>query len=159
MTRYRITRPRLIAAAASACLGATLFPAAGFADQAATPDMPMAAAPHMHMNGDETHIKTLHDRLQITADQEVLWSSVAQIMRSNDDTIDSLSKERHDKAASMTAVEDLKSYGDIAAAHAAGIKNFLPAFESLYQSMSPAQQANADHVFRHTGMKSHKKGV
>lgn len=114
-----------------------------------------------HMDREEMRIKGLHDRLMITADQESLWSNVAQIMRSNDETMDKLADERHEKAATRTAVEDLKSYGAVTEAHAAGIKNFVPAFDSLYQSMSAAQKANADLVFRKGGMghKMHKKAI
>ncbi len=123
--------------------------------------MGMGSGTHAHMDRDEMRIKGLHDRLMITADQESLWSNVAQIMRSNDETMDKLADERHEKAATRTAVEDLKSYGEVTEAHATGIKNFVPAFESLYQTMSAAQKANADNVFRKGGMghKMHKKGV
>jgi LTXXQ motif family protein len=108
---------------------------------------------------DELRIKELHDRLKIAPDQETLWNNVAQIMRGNDEKIDGLAKERHDKAPTMTAVEDLRSYGAITEAHATGIRTFVPAFEKLYESMSAEQKANADNVFRTAGRKSHKKAM
>ncbi len=48
----------------------------------------------------------------------------------------------------MTAVQDIQSYGEIAALHAEGIKRFLPAFEALYASMPEAQKQQADALFR-----------
>jgi len=59
----------------------------------------------------------------------------------------------------MTAIDDLKSYGEIAEAHANGIKNFTSVFEPLYTGMSDAQKKTADTLFRHHGhMKSKAKG-
>ena len=116
--------------------------------------MPMGSAGAMaHHGGDADgwHIQALHDRLKITAEQESLWTTVADIMRANDEKIDALTKVRHEKAATMTAAEDLRSFAAITEAHAAGMRTFIPAFESLYQAMTPAQQANADRVFRHKG--------
>ena len=82
-------------------------------------------------------------------------------MRSNDDKMDVLAKDRHDRAKAMTAVEDLRSYGDITEAHATGIKTFVPAFEKLYDTMSTTQKANADDIFRkvgrRTGTQKHSK--
>jgi hypothetical protein len=55
---------------------------------------------------------------------------------------------RADKASTATALDDLKSYAEIATAHAEGLKKFLPVFETLYGSMSDAQKAQADTLFR-----------
>jgi hypothetical protein len=80
-------------------------------------------------------------------------------MRRNDEKIDALTEARNGRAPTMTAVEDLRSYGEITEAHATGIKNFLPAFERLYDSMSAPQKANADDVFRNTGHRTPKKAM
>ena len=106
---------------------------------------------------EEQHINQLHDQLKITPEQQALWNNVAEIMRNNDKKIDALVKERHDKASTMTAVEDLRSYGEVTATHAADIKTFIPAFERLYDSMSAAQKATADNVFRTGGRSALKK--
>ena len=97
---------------------------------------------------DEMRIKSLHDRLKIKASQEPLWNDVAQVMRSNDEKMDALSAERHRKAATMSAVEDLRSYGEITEQHAIAIKTLVPAFEKLYEAMPAEQKATADSVFR-----------
>ena len=57
----------------------------------------------------------------------------------------------------MTAVEDMKSYGEIAAAHVDGINKLIPVFEVLYDSMSDAQKKEADEAFRF-GHRHHHHG-
>jgi hypothetical protein len=47
-----------------------------------------------------------------------------------------------------TALEDMGNYTAIAVAHAADMQKLLPAFEDLYNSMSPQQQRQTDAVFR-----------
>ena len=107
----------------------------------------------------EARIKELHTKLKITPAQEELWNNVAQVMRDNAKTMEALIKARSEKASTMTAVDDLKSYSEIAEAHADGLKKFIPAFEPLYASMSDAQKKNADTLFRHHGhTKSKAKG-
>lgn len=116
-----------------------------------------SASPRRTADRDEWHIKELHDRLKITTAQEPLWEAVASMMRSNDEKIDALSEERHDRAGTMTAVEDLRSFATIAEAHAAGTRSFIPAFEALYQAMPAEQQVHADRVFRAVGSRSTEK--
>lgn len=96
----------------------------------------------------DTHISDLHTKLQITRSQEVQWQKVAQVMRDNANKMDSLRLVRADGAGSMTAVGDLKSYGEIADAHADGIRKLTPVFRELYDSMSDVQKRNADLIFR-----------
>jgi hypothetical protein len=96
----------------------------------------------------EARIKDLHSRLKITPAQEDLWNNATQVMRENAKTMDALRKARSEKAQTMTAVEDFKSYGEITEAHADGIKKFVPVFSALYDSMSDAQKKNADTIFR-----------
>jgi osmotically-inducible protein OsmY len=99
----------------------------------------------------EDRITMLHATLHITPAQEALWTTVTQVMRDNAKTMDALTTARGDQAKTMTAVEDLKSYTAITKAHAEGLTTFLPAFEALYASMSDAQQAEANTMFRGHG--------
>ena len=96
----------------------------------------------------DTRINDLHTKLQITSAQEELWQKVAQVMRDNASTIDSLRQARIRNANSMNAVDDLKSYGEIADAHVDGIRKLTPVFQTLYDSMSEPQKKNADLIFR-----------
>ena len=107
----------------------------------------------------EARIKELQTKLKITPAQEELWNNVTQVMRDNAKTMEALTKARSEGASTMTAIDDLKSYGEIVEAHADGIRKFIPAFEPLYASMSDAQKKAADTLFRHHGRtKSKAKG-
>ena len=107
----------------------------------------------------EARIKELHTKLMITPEQEEAWNGVAQVMRDDAKTMEALIKARSENPGTMTAVDDLKSYGGIAQAHADGIKNFISVFEPFYAGMSDAQKKTADMLFRHHGhMKSKAKG-
>ncbi|MBF0526988.1 MAG: Spy/CpxP family protein refolding chaperone [Deltaproteobacteria bacterium] len=97
----------------------------------------------------EERIKELHTKLKITSEQETLWNNVSQAMRENAKTMEELIKARVEKAGTMTAVDDLKSYAAIADAHADGLKKFIPAFEPLYAAMSDTQKKAADKLFHH----------
>ncbi|MGE8450336.1 MAG: Spy/CpxP family protein refolding chaperone [Pseudomonadales bacterium] len=96
----------------------------------------------------DMHISDLHTKLQITRSQEQLWLKVAQVMRDNASRMDSLRQERAEDVKGMTALGDLKSYGEIADAHADGIRKLTPVFRDLYDSMSDVQKKNADLIFR-----------
>jgi hypothetical protein len=115
---------------------------------AATPRMPATASKASTVDPVEARIKDLHARLKITPAQEDLWNNVTQVMRENAKTMDALRKARSEKAQTMTAVEDFKTYGEITEVHADGIIKFVPVFSALYDSMSDAQKKNADTIFR-----------
>ena len=104
----------------------------------------------------EEHINKLHTTLKITPAQEEQWKNVAQVMRENAKSVKDLTGAREKIAKTMNAVEDLKSYSEIADAHAAGLKKFIPVFETLYAGMSDEQKKNADAIFRGKGHKRSK---
>jgi hypothetical protein len=109
----------------------------------------------------EARIKTLHDKLSITGPQETKWEVVAQTMRDNETNISQLIEARHKNVQGMTAIDDLQSYESITQAHVDGLKNLIPAFQSLYGDMSDDQKEKADKVFGsfegHRADKSAKK--
>jgi len=128
---------------------------------AATPGQTQASAHVMTVAAHtpvDTRINNLHARLQITADQEALWQPVAQVMRDNASTMDSLRQSRMANASNMSAIDDLRSYGQVVDAHADGIKKLTSAFEALYNSMSDTQKHNADLIFRSDTHHAAKKG-
>src|SRR5437762_136135 len=115
----------------------------------------LAATRPSHLDRVETRIRELHAQLQITPAQEDLWNNVAQVMRDNARTMDTLTQARAAKAQTMTAIDDLKTYAEVAETHAEGLKKFTPAFETLYDNMSDAQKQQADAVFRsHSQMRA-----
>ena len=155
----QFTYPAALAVAAAVLL-AFMVLASPSPARAASPEAGLATAANAP-GGDrvEARIKDLHTRLKITPAQEELWNNVVQAMRDNAKTMEALIRARSGKAGTMTAVEDLKSYSEIAEAHADGLKKFIPAFEPLYAGMSDAQKKSADTLFRQHGRtKSKAKG-
>ena len=116
----------------------------------ATKPAPAPARPAKASKADrvEARITMLHAKLAITPAQENLWKNVTEVMRDNAQTMEALTKARAAGAKTMTAVDDLNSYSKIAEAHAAGLTKFVPVFQALYVSMSDAQKAQADTLFR-----------
>lgn len=105
----------------------------------------------------EAKIKEYHSSLKITDAQEAEWNKVAQVMRENAAKMEALIKERREKANTLNAVEDLKAYSRISDAHADGLRNFIAAFEPLYNSMSADQKKNADRIFTEHGQRKGPK--
>ena len=133
-------------------------PGAGGMNQYPTTATPAAmpattpAKPAAHMRGNpsarvDARIKTLHSELKITPAQETQWNAVAEAMRQDAATMTDLIQQRQQNAASMTAVDDLNSYGKITQAHADGVKSIVGPFSTLYASFSDAQKKTADSVF------------
>ena len=119
------------------------------------PSVVFAAKKVAHEVRVEVRIKDMHDKLKITTMQEQQWSKVEQAMREDAKNLDALTQARSDNANKFSAVDDLKSYGEIAEAHATGIKNLTPLFAALYDGMSDVQKKEADALFRHG---DHKHG-
>ena len=112
------------------------------------PIIALATDSEANENRADLRIKDLHTRLNILPAQEAQWGAVATIMRDNAVTMDQLTQRRVDRASEVTAVDDLKSYGEISEAHAEGIRKLTPAFNSLYSAMSEPQKKQADLLFR-----------
>jgi hypothetical protein len=108
---------------------------------------PATASPADHV---ETRISELHTKLQITPAQEPQWKDFAQVMRDNAKATGALLDDRSHNVRAMSAVDDLKSYLQISEAHTNGLKKLIPAFQTLYDTMSPEQKKTADAVFRTT---------
>ena len=94
-----------------------------------------------------TRIQRLHGQLQITPDQEALWSPIAEALQDNAKSLAAAMQARSDKSATMNALDDINTYEAVAAIHAAGLKRLADTFAPLYAAMPPAQQRNADVVF------------
>jgi hypothetical protein len=108
----------------------------------------------------ELRIQDMHTKLKITAAQEEQWGKVAEVMRDNAKVMDTLTQARMERATAMTAVDDLNSYGEIAGAHADGIKKLTPVFADLYAGMSDPQKKEADTLFRHgPGKRGYKRSA
>jgi periplasmic protein CpxP/Spy len=100
----------------------------------------------------EQRITQLKAALKIRPDQESKWNSVAQAMRDNAASMEKLvAAKRAIAPASMTAVDDLKTYQEFTQVRLDGLKNLTSAFKSLYDSMPADQKKNADQVFQSYG--------
>lgn len=138
----------------SGILLTSLVPPALAADGAATPVSQAAAAAPKPGQVDplEARIRDLHDKLKVTDAQAGQWEGVAHAMRSNAKEIETLVHEKRKTEDTMTAIEDLRAYQEIAAAHAKAAEKLADAFDVLYQTMPDDQKKLADAVFR-----EHKK--
>ena len=93
-------------------------------------------------------IKYLHDRLRISAEQEPLWDSVAQVIRDNAREIAPLLKERFRATTSGNVSDVLHAYEALGEAQLDNFKKFIAAFERLYGSLPDNQKRIADAVLR-----------
>jgi len=103
----------------------------------------------------EARLERLHDRLAITADQEPLWTKVAQTMRDNATKFRESFTERDAQRDKTSAIDDLKSFLIISDEHSAGLKRLIPPFSALYESLSPAQKKHADRIFERDDGRDH----
>jgi periplasmic protein CpxP/Spy len=137
--------------AIASLLGTTFLAGSLGSVAAQTPEQKPPAAAAATSSKPETveqRITTLKTALKITADQEAKWGTVATAMRDNATAMDKMVQaKRAISPASMTAVDDLKTYQEFTQLRLDGLKNLNSAFKSLYSSMPADQQKNADQVF------------
>lgn len=143
-----------------ALLAGLLLPVTGFAQSTTPPSSAPApatsgtTAPHPAMSPTtrskdvDQHINALHAQLHITATQQSQWDQFAQVMRDNAAAMQQELMERGSHASTMTALENMQSYAQIAQQHAENMQKLTTAFQAVYDSMSDAQKKNADTVFR-----------
>lgn len=129
----------------------------GKAPSSGTSSAAMAKSDTKRDTAVENHIKDLHAQLEITPAQEAQWAAVAKAMRDSAIETDKAIDKREALVNSANAVDNLNAYGDIAQAHADGVKRLAAAFAPLYASMSDDQKEVADAVFAHRAHEGHKK--
>ena len=95
----------------------------------------------------ERRIAGFQRRLKITPAQQPQWDAFAAVMRQNAGHIETLQQERADKVATMSAPDDMRSYAEVARAHADDLQRLAQAFDTLYAAMTPEQKAEADRTF------------
>jgi hypothetical protein len=123
--------------------------------QAPLPPPPDAAAPAQSHGSDaamqkavDQRIAALQAKLAITQAQTAEWNDFAKVMSENAASTNKLFADRAQNAATMTAVENMKSYADIARAYADNTQRLSTAFATLYAKLAPDQQKTADQLFR-----------
>lgn len=146
------TTPALLATLLLAS-GPVLAPAA-FAQNSATQTTAPSASEHATAKPDMYHAKleerinSMHQRLQITPEQETIWNGFAGTMRSNAEAIQQVYKQRAEKLNTMTAPENLHDYAQIEMDRAQNIQKLSAAFDALYAQLSEPQKKTADTMFR-----------
>jgi hypothetical protein len=96
----------------------------------------------------ERRIKELHAQLRITTAEEPQWSQFADVMRQNERDMDQAFIQRAQQFETMTAVQNMQSYEQLAEEHAQRVQKLVPAFQNLYDAMPDQQKQLADQVFR-----------
>lgn len=102
----------------------------------------------------DKRITDLHRQLHITAAQSSQWDQFAQVMRDNAKEIDQAYKDRADRLDTMSAVDNMQSFEQIEQLRAQQMQKLVPAFQTLYASLSDEQKQDADALFRNQAAKS-----
>jgi periplasmic protein CpxP/Spy len=149
---------------ASAAVAALLFlPTAALAQSPANPapampqgapmpgaSSPMAGHPVAGRNAEERverRITELRTQLRITPAEQQQWDQFAGVMRENARDMDQIFIQRAQQLDSMTALQNMQSYEQLAEAHAQHLQKLVSAFQSLYDAMPDQQKQLADQVF------------
>ena len=96
----------------------------------------------------ETHIRQLHAQLRITPAEQPQWEQFAAVMRDNARDMDQAFVQRAQQFPTMSAVQNMQSYQQLAEAHAQHLQKLVPAFDTLYNAMPEQQRQLTDQVFR-----------
>ena len=105
----------------------------------------------------DKRISELHAQLSITQVEELQWSSFVQIMRDNVAAMHKVIEERGTGMGKMSAVENMKSYAELARVYADNMQKLAIGADTLYGALSEKQKCVAESVFRneqkrHNGM-------
>jgi hypothetical protein len=154
---------RYVCAARMICgtaVAALILPAVGYS-QLAPPATPIPSAPPSAAPSAPTpalssaaravvdeRIAKLQSQLGITEAQLPFWSAFAQAMRDNAASTDALFAQRAGTVATMSAVDNMHSYAQIARAYADNTERLAVAFDGLYARLSDPQKQAADTLFR-----------
>ena len=116
-----------------------------------SPGAPDGGAPALSSRSQkavEQRIAALSAKLAITPAQQADWQAFTQVMRDNAENTDTLFTQRAQNAASMNAVDNMKSYAVVARGYADSTERLSTAFEAVYAKFSPEQKQTADILFR-----------
>ena len=91
-------------------------------------------------------ISQLRKELNITQAQEQQFNGFAEVLKSNAQAMSSLTQQQNQNPP-KNALDDLKAVEQLAEVQANGLKKLVPAFQSLYDSLSDQQKKTADTVF------------
>jgi hypothetical protein len=118
------------------------------------PTPPPANAPASPQDAAEQRVRSLQSELHITDAQMPQWSAFAQAMRDSATSTDTLFRQRASTAQSMSALDNMKSYAQVARAYADNTEKLSAAFEALYGVLSSQQKQTIDSLFRQQATQS-----
>jgi periplasmic protein CpxP/Spy len=136
---------RRTALAAAAVLIAVPYTAAA---QSVPPPPQTATNPPSPQSAADQRIQALRTQLHITDAQMPQWNAFAQAMRDNATSTDALFRQRATSAATMSALDNMKSYAQVARAYADNTEALATAFEALYGVLTDQQKQTIDTLFR-----------
>ena len=99
----------------------------------------------------DQRIAALRAQLRITDAQAQAWNGFAQAMRNNAASTDALFRQRASTAARLSALDNMKSYAQVARAYADNTEALATAFEGLCGVLSDQQKLTVDTLFREGG--------
>jgi periplasmic protein CpxP/Spy len=118
---------------------------------------PIAGHPVAGKNAEERverRIAQLRTQLRITPAEQQQWDQFAGVMRENARDMDQIFIQRAQKLDTMTALQNMQSYEQLAEAHAQHLQKLVSAFQNLYDAMPEQQRQLADQVF-HANAEQH----
>ena len=118
------------------------------------PAPPVSATPTSPQEAAEQRLSSLQAILHITDAQRPQWSAFAQATRDNATSTDALFRQRASSAQSMNALDNMKSYAQVARAYADNTEKLSAAFEALYGGLSDQQKQTIDTLFRQQATQS-----
>jgi periplasmic protein CpxP/Spy len=118
------------------------------------PVPPATATPASPQEAAEQRLSSLQAILHITDAQTPRWSTFAQATRDNATSTDALFRQRASSAQSMNALDNMKSYAQVARAYADNTEKLSVAFEALYGVLSDQQKQTIDTLFRQQATQS-----
>jgi LTXXQ motif family protein len=96
----------------------------------------------------DQRIQALRAQLHITDAQAPQWDAFAQAMRTNATSTDALFRQRASAASTMNALDNMKSYAQVARTYADNTEALASAFEALYGVLTDQQKQTIDTLFR-----------
>ena len=118
------------------------------------PAPPATATPASPQEAAEQRLTNLQAILHITDAQTPQWSAFAHATRDNATSTDALFRQRASSAQSMNALDNMKSYAQVARAYADNTVKLSAAFEALYGVLSDQQKQTIDTLFRQQATQS-----
>ena len=128
-------------------------PPVAIAQSAPSPPPVTGVKPPSPQSAADQRIQALREQLHITDAQTPQWDAFAEAMRENAASTDALFRRRALAAATMNALENMKSYTQVARAYADNTQALATAFEALYDVLTDQQKQTADALFRQDAAK------